>query len=215
MFRHVEAWVFDVDNTLYDPEHGVFDQIDRKMTEFIAAALSLSAEAANDLRKDYYHAHGTTLAGLMAVHGLAPDAYLEAVHDVDLSHMPAAPALGAAIAALPGRKIVHTNGSRAHGARVIAHLGIAGVFDGVYGIEDSDYAPKPAQTAFEQVLRRAEIDPARAAMIEDTARNLAAPHAMGMRTIWKRNADPLARQGSDGAHIDVAIDDLTAFLTAL
>lgn len=214
-FTHIETWVFDLDNTLYAPEYGVFDQIDAKMTAFISDALSITAEAANALRAEYWRAFGTTLNGLMQVHDLPPEAFLESVHDIDLSHMPPDRTLGAALSALPGRKIVHTNGSRRHAENVLARLEIEDGFDAVYGIEDSDYEPKPAVEAYRRVAARAGYAPDTAAMFEDTARNLEAPYALGMRTVWRANDCPKASDGADGDHIDFVAHDLTDFLNRL
>ena len=143
-FDHVEAWVFDLDNTLYPADCNLFAQIDRRMGEFIAEELGLSLEAAQALRKTYYYEHGTTLAGLMRLHGIWPDAFLDYVHDIDLSAVAASPELAAAIDALPGRKFVFTNGSRKHAEAVAARLGVLGRFDDIFDIHALEYIhPKP------------------------------------------------------------------------
>ncbi|MGH6748923.1 MAG: pyrimidine 5'-nucleotidase, partial [Methyloceanibacter sp.] len=123
-FDHVEAWVFDLDNTLYPADCNLFAQIDRRMGEFIAQQLGLTLEEAQALRQTYYYEYGTTLAGLVRLHGISPDAFLDYVHDIDLSAVAAAPELGAAIDALPGRKFIFTNGSRKHAEAVAARLGV-------------------------------------------------------------------------------------------
>lgn len=143
-FRHVETWVFDLDNTLYPPETRLFDQIEIRMTDYVMAALGVGEAQANHLRRHYWHTYGTTLVGLMAEHGLDPEPYLAHVHDIDLSAVSMAPRLSAALDALPGRKVVYTNGSREHGRRVTEALGIAGCFSALYGFEDAGYEPKPS-----------------------------------------------------------------------
>ena len=214
-FAHVDAWVFDLDNTLYDYRCRLFDQIDARMTRFIAEALDVDPAEANTLRAEYWRVHGTTLHGLMSEHAMKPERFLDYVHDIDLTAVAENPALGAAIEALPGRKIVHTNGSRRHGERVLARLGISEVFSGVYGIEDSDYLPKPRREAFERVIGAAAIAPRSAAMFEDTARNLEAPHALGMRTVWTPTDDAHASDGAEGEHVHFVAHDLSAFLERL
>ncbi|MEL6979571.1 MAG: pyrimidine 5'-nucleotidase [Pseudomonadota bacterium] len=214
-FAHVRDWVFDLDNTLYSARHRLFDQIDQRMTAFIAETLSLEVEAANTLRAVYWREHGTTLNGLMREHGMKPARFLDYVHDIDLSAVPEDPALGAAIERLPGRKIVYTNGSRGHAARILAHLGIEAAFDAVFGIEDSAYEPKPRRAAYDRVFSLAAVEPRRAAMVEDTARNLEAPHEMGMVTVWTPTECGLARDGADGAHVHFIAEDLAAFLRPL
>lgn len=208
-FHHVIDWVFDLDNTLYSPEARLFDQIERRMTAFVMQALGVDRPEADRLRQHYWQLYGTTLAGLMHEHDVDPAPYLVEVHDISLDHLTPDPALRAGIAALPGRRIVYTNGSAPYARRVLAARGLSGLFDGVFGVEDAGFRPKPDRVAFETVFARAGITPARAAMFEDDPRNLAAPHAMGMRTVHVAPA-PLP-----APHIEHHTDDLAGFLARL
>lgn len=208
-FHHVIDWVFDLDNTLYPPEARLFDQIERRMTAFVMQALGVDRPEADRLRQHYWQLYGTTLAGLMHEHDVDPAPYLVEVHDISLDHLTPDPALRAGIAALPGRRIVYTNGSAPYARRVLAARGLSGLFDGVFGVEDAGFRPKPDRVAFETVFARAGITPARAAMFEDDPRNLAAPHAMGMRTVHVAPA-PLP-----APHIEHHTDDLADFLARL
>lgn len=210
-FLHVETWVFDLDNTLYPPEVRLFEQIEARMNAWVMESLGVDLPRATHLRRRYWELHGTTLAGLMAEHGTEPDPYLAAVHDIDLSAVAPTPELAAAVAALPGRKIVHTNGSRAHARNVTAALGLGGVFDAIYGFEDAGYAPKPRKEAFARVFAADGLTPARAAMFEDDPRNLAVPHALGMRTVLVGPLTP----GAPTAHVHHVTDDLVGFLARL
>ncbi|WP_170390469.1 pyrimidine 5'-nucleotidase [Ruegeria arenilitoris] len=208
-FSHVTQWVFDLDNTLYPPHMRLFDQIEVLMTEYVVEALRVDRAEADRLRQHYWREHGTTLAGLMAEHDLDPEPYLHAVHQVDLSHMEPDPSLAAHIRALPGRRIVYTNGSAPYAERVLASRGLDGLFDAIYGVEHAGYRPKPDKAAFETVFSRDGIHPDRAAMFEDEPRNLKAPHDMGMRTVH------VAPDPHDADHIHHHTDDLTAFLARL
>lgn len=208
-FAHVRTWVFDLDNTLYPPEARLFDQIEARMTAYVMQALGIDRAEADRLRGHYWHRYGTTLAGLMQEHGLDPVPYLADVHDIALDALRPAPDLCAAIAALPGRRIVYTNGSSPYAERVIAARGLAGVFDAVYGVEHAGFRPKPERRAFEAVLAKDGSDPACAAMFEDDARNLAEPHALGMRTVL------VAACPDPAPHIHHHTDDLAGFLTRL
>ena len=181
---HVETWIFDLDNTLYHPSARLFDQINARMTGFIMRELGLDRAAADGLRRSYWQRYGTTLGGLIDSHGIDPEQFLDEVHAIDLSALRPDAALAAAIGGLPGTRIVHTNGARAHAVRVLAARGLEGVFDAVYAIEDNDLAAKPRPDAYRRVIRLSGLDPARAAMIEDDVRNLEAPKALGMATIW-------------------------------
>ncbi|MBP7241714.1 pyrimidine 5'-nucleotidase [Amaricoccus sp.] len=209
-FVAVETWVFDLDNTLYSPRFRLFDQIERRMTAFVSETLGVDTERASELRAAYWREYGTTLAGLMAEHGVAPGPYLAAVHDIDLSGMAPAPDLATAIARLPGRKVVFTNGSREHARRVTAALGISGAFDALYGVEDAGYLPKPREAAYARVFGAEGLDPRRAAMFEDDPRNLEAPHRLGMRTVLVG-----AVTGEAPAHVHHRTDDLAGFLARL
>ena len=204
-FRDVHTWVFDLDNTLYPPSARLFDQIEVKMTSYVMSELGVGRDEADSLRSQYWRDYGTTLNGLMQVHRIDPAPYLEAVHDIDLSGLAQAPELTEAITALPGRKIVYTNGSRGHADNVMAARGLTDAFDARYGIEDARYQPKPDQAAFETVFALDGMTAAGAAMVEDDLRNLAAPRAMGMRTLWVTDAahDPAA---------DATTENLTEFL---
>ncbi|WP_299844765.1 pyrimidine 5'-nucleotidase [uncultured Roseovarius sp.] len=208
-FNHVDTWVFDLDNTLYPPRARLFDQIEVKMTQYVMGALGVDRAEADRLRTKYWHEHGTTLAGLMNEHDIDPDPYLVAVHEISLDHLDPDPELRSCIHALPGRKIVYTNGCAPYAERVIAQRGLAGVFHSVYGVEHAGFLPKPQQEAFDAVFARDGVDPRRSAMFEDEARNLKAPHAMGMRTVH------VAPEAEDHAHIHHHTDDLARFLERL
>jgi putative hydrolase of the HAD superfamily len=208
-FHHVTDWVFDLDNTLYPPAVRLFDQIEIRMTDFVMQALGVERTEADRLRKHYWALYGTTLAGLMHEHDVDPAPYLSEVHDISLDRLTPDPALRAGIAALPGRKIVYTNGCAPYAERVVAARGLSGLFDGIYGVEHAAFRPKPERAAFEAVFAQADITPERAAMFEDDPRNLAAPHAMGMRTVH------VAPAPAPADHIEHHTDDLAVFLATL
>ena len=96
------------------------------------------------------------------------------------------PALAQAIEALPGRKLVLTNGSHAHALATSKQLGIDHLFEDFFAIEQADYLPKPALSTYQRFFERHAVDPARAAMFEDMVHNLEAPHASGMLTVLVR-----------------------------
>ncbi|MFZ1468001.1 MAG: pyrimidine 5'-nucleotidase [Paracoccaceae bacterium] len=208
-FQHVDTWVFDLDNTLYPPQMRLFDQIEVRMTQWVMTRLNVSRDHADHLRSHYWATYGTTLAGLMQEHGIAPDEYLADVHDIDFSPLTPDPLLAARIRALPGRRIVYTNADTPYAAKVLQARGLSGVFDAVYGVENAGYRPKPEAAAFEAVFAADGLTPARAAMFEDDPRNLAAPHAMGMRTVH------IAEQPLPAPHIHHHATDLSAFLGCL
>jgi putative hydrolase of the HAD superfamily len=208
-FQHVDTWVFDLDNTLYPPHMRLFDQIDRKMTDFVMRITGVGPTQADHLRKSYWLDYGTTLAGLMMHHDVDPVPYLIEVHDIDFSVLSPDPELRGAISRLNGRRIVYTNGSAPYARQVITARGLDGVFDAVYGVEDADYHPKPQELAFAKVFTRDGLAPKSAAMFEDDVRNLKVPHALGMRTVL------VTPEHAAHDHVDHHTSDLTAFLNAL
>lgn len=211
-----DVWIFDLDNTLYPAEMALFPQIEQRMTAYVMRLLAVGQDHADQLRRDYWRQHGTTLAGLMAEHAIDPLAYLAEVHDVDFTGVAPAPDLARAIDALPGRKIVHTNADSHYARKVLAARGLD-LFEAVYGVEETGFHPKPQRAAYEAVIALAGFDPRRAVFFEDDPRNLEVPHAMGMGTVLvgrgRRGPDP--GLGGDGSHIDRRTDDLTAFLRTI
>ncbi len=208
-FSHVTHWVFDLDNTLYPPEAALFDQIEVRMTAWVMETLKVSQAEADHLRRHYWATYGTTLAGLMREHDIDPAPYLHAVHDISFDHMRVDHDLVSHIKSLPGRRIVYTNGSEPYARNVLKARGLHDCFDAVYGVEHANFHPKPERQAFDLVFARDGVDCSRGAMFEDDARNLAAPHDLGMRCVH------VAPKRALGDHIHHHTDDLTAFLSHL
>jgi putative hydrolase of the HAD superfamily len=219
-FRHVDTWIFDLDNTLYPASCDLFAQIDRKMTTFVQELLALDADEARALQKAYYRDHGTTLNGLMHNHGVDPDEYLGFVHNIDLGALNIDRDLKKAIARLPGRRYVFTNGCRNHAARVLQRLELDALFDAIWDIRSIDYRPKPDPDSYRRMLEEHAVVSARAAMFEDVARNLVPAHELGLTTVWVRNGSAWSKQGPEhpapeAKHIHYEIDDLAHFLQTI
>ena len=210
--RDVEAWVFDLDNTLYSATIALFSQIDERMRSYIAAFLGLPIDNAYALQKQYFREYGTSLRGLMHVHGMEPEPFLDHVHDIDVSVLPANPALEAALAALPGRKLIYTNASTLHAVRVMERLGVAHHFDAVFDIVEAAYQPKPEPAPYGSLVSRFGLNPSSTVMVEDMARNLAPAAAMGMITAWVRTGSELGEVGATTVRIDHTVDDLVVWL---
>jgi len=219
-FRHIETWVFDLDNTLYPSVCDLFGQIDARMTEYVSRLLDLPQEEARELQKAYYRDHGTTLNGLMRVNGADPEAYLDFVHDIDLSVLSPDPAMHSALDRLPGRKFVFTNGCSNHANRVLERLGLAAHFEDLWDIRTIDYRPKPDPAAYRTVVEKSGLDPREGAMFDDVARNLVEARALGMTTVWLKNGSEWSRQGpthpvAQPHHIDYETKDLPSFLASI
>lgn len=208
-FAPVRSWVFDLDHTLYPPTDRLFAQIEVRMRDFVSRTLGVDSAEADRLRAHYWATYGTTLAGLMEVHGVPPDDYLVEVHDIDMSHMRPDPDLHQNIARLPGRRVIFTNGTRPYAERVLQARGLGGLFDAIYGVEHAGFHPKPRAEAYATVFAAEGLDPRTAAMFEDDPRNLAVPHELGMRTIH------VAPEAAPAPHIEFHTDDLTRFLSQI
>ena len=214
-FAHVETWIFDLDNTIYPARHNLFDQVDVRIGAFIARLLDLDAVAARRIQKQYFREHGTTLHGLMLNHDIDPHDFLDFVHDIDVACIPPDPGLDQNLEQLGGRKVIFTNGSTGHAENVLKRLGIAGQFDGIFAITDADFVPKPEAAPYATLVERFAIDPARAVMVEDIARNLEPAAALGMTTVWVRTDSVWAAAESEKDYVHHTIDDVADWLALL
>lgn len=217
--HHVDSWIFDLDNTLYPARADLFARIDARMTAFVARSLDLPADEARTLQKRYFHAYGTTLAGLMAEHAVDPHAFLAEVHDIEMDVLEHDAPLVAAIARLPGRKLVFTNGDAPYALKVLERLGLRDSFEGVHDIHAMALSPKPAASAYRGLCDRWGIDPARALFADDMARNLRPAKALGMTTVWVDNGSeqgPGDGEGDAGRDfIDYTVGDLAPWLEGI
>ena len=221
-FGQVETWVFDLDNTLYPHHLNLWQQVDERIRDYIAGFLNITHDEAFRLQKDYYRRYGTSMRGLMTEHGMKPDDFLDFVHQIDHSPLEPNPGLGAAIERLPGRKLILTNGTRRHADAVMQRLGIHEHFDDIFDIVAADLEPKPLPQTYDRFLARHDVDPTKAAMFEDLARNLQVPHALGMTTVLvvPEGSREVLREawemeGRDAAHVDHVTDDLVRFLESI
>jgi putative hydrolase of the HAD superfamily len=218
-FAHVDTWVFDLDNTLYPASSDLWPKIDARITLFMIELFGLDGMSSRALQKYYYERYGTTLHGLMEEHDITADEFLQFVHDIDRSSLVPNHSLATAITALPGRKLILTNGSREHALRTAEQLGLAKMFEDVFDIVAGNLVPKPNPKAYERFFEKHGVDPAGAAMFEDIERNLVVPHARGMRTTLvvpkagqRDHRDPWEVAKERPRHVDYVTDDLESFL---
>lgn len=212
----IDTWLFDLDNTLYHARYNLFDQVESRIRDFIADFLKVDRDEAFALQKKYWREHGTSLRGLMSLHQCPPEKFIDYVHDIDLSGIPASPELDALLAGLPGRKVIFTNGSAPHARRIMEKLGVTRHFEDVFDIVAAGYTPKPDMAVYQGVVKRLGIDPRRAIMLDDMAHNLKPAHQLGMRTVWVRTAESVERLKvvGDGErdHVHHETEDLVEFL---
>ncbi|WOE75466.1 pyrimidine 5'-nucleotidase [Alterisphingorhabdus coralli] len=214
-FDHVRYWVFDLDNTLYSADLGLFDLIDVKMGRYISELLGVDAGDARIIQKRYFRDHGTTLAGLMHHHGIDPHDFLEFVHDIDMAALDPRPDLARQIADLPGEKYIFTNADATYAAKVLERLGLSALFSGIHDIHATRYQPKPEDHAYDSLIETLDIDPRQSLFFEDMARNLLPAKKRGMATVWIDNGSELGDHGHDPEHIDLHIKDLSQALATI
>jgi putative hydrolase of the HAD superfamily len=220
---HINTWVFDLDNTLYPADCDLWPKIDQRITLYLSHLFGLDGMSSRALQKYYYQRYGTTLRGLMEEHGIGPKEFLDFTHDIDRSSLLPDLALASAITALPGRKLILTNGSRDHAFLTAGALGLEAMFEDIFDIADADFVPKPAAATYERFFERHAVDPARAVMVEDLANNLIIPHERGMTTVLvvpkpgqmdHRDVFEILRDAAP-PYIDFVTSDLARFLTGL
>ena len=218
-FADTDAWIFDLDNTLYPRSTNLFRQVDERIRAYVRRLLNVDEAEADRIQKTFYREHGTTLRGLMLRHNVDPDDFLAFVHDIDHSVVPADPALGAALLRLPGKKYIFTNGSRGHAEKVAARLGFPEHFSDIFDIIAANLVPKPERETYDRFVKHFGVRPDRAAMFEDLTRNLIVPKSIGMKTVLV--VPPGTREvfhgeweyeGREDDHIDFVTDDLARFI---
>ncbi|MGH6830715.1 MAG: pyrimidine 5'-nucleotidase [Methylocella sp.] len=217
---HIDTWVFDLDNTLYPADCDLWPKIDQRITLYLSYLFGLDGMSSRALQKYYYQRYGTTLRGLMEEHHIGPGEFLDFTHDIDRSSLLPDLALVNAVSALPGRKLILTNGSREHALLTAGALGLEAVFENIFDIADADFVPKPAAATYERFFERHAVDPVRAVMFEDLAENLIIPHERGMTTVLvvpkpgqmdHREAFEICRDAAP-TYIDFVTSDLARFL---
>lgn len=213
--NHIDTWIFDLDNTLYPASCDLFALIDARMNLYLQQLLGADEAEAHRIQKLYFREHGTTLSGLMAVHGTDPHHFLDFVHDIDLDRVSQNPALRSAISALPGRKLVFTNGDVPYAERVLEALGLDRCFEAVHDIHAMEYQPKPHPEAYAGLCRSWGIKPASSLFAEDMARNLKPAKDIGMTTLWVNNGSEQAGGEACPSFIDHETHEITAWLAGL
>ncbi len=205
---HIDTWLFDLDNTLYPFEAQVMSNVSERMTAFVMRELKLSRDDAFSLQKKYLYEHGTTLAGLMAYHGISPRVFLDDVHDVPLDALLPDPDMPGLLGNLKGRRMVFSNGDEKHVTRLLTHLNLDALFDDVFHLEHADYIPKPQMTTYERMIARLSVKPEATLFFEDSAHNLKPARDLGMVTVL---VGPHAQANTD-SHVDFRAPSLKAFL---
>jgi len=208
---HVRNWIFDLDNTLYPHGARLFEQVDRRITDYIARFFKVDRDEAYKIQKGYFHTRGTTLSGLMAEHGVDPYEYLADVHDIEMDVLDENAPLAAAIARLPGRKIIFTNADALYAGKILSKLGLGESFEAIHDVHAAQYRPKPAPEAYQHLCDAYGLDPAQSMFADDMARNLKPAKQIGMTTLWVDNGSEQGEEG-DRDFVDFTTRDITHWL---
>ncbi len=207
----IDTILFDLDNTLYPATSQIWEATVLRIEAFMRERMNIAEEDLAHLRLDYLERYGTTLSGLYQEHRIDRDEYLHFVHDMDIAELlPANPALAAVLTALPQRKLIFTNASRAHAERVLAALGVATAFDGIISLEDLDYISKPDPGVYPLAFSLARATSAAGTLfVDDQARNLDPARALGWATVLVGNQP-------NGGHPHIErVEDLLVAMPAL
>jgi putative hydrolase of the HAD superfamily len=207
-YQSSETWLFDLDNTLYPSDSGLFDQIRARIADFLVRRCGVAEASLTATQQRYRNEFGSTLAGLMAKKQTEPEPFLSFVHDVDYGVIDANPALARALAGLSGRRYIFTNGSTEHAKNVLDRLGIADLFDDVFDIVRAGYVPKPKPEPYDRIVSDFELVPHETVFVEDMARNLAPAKSRGMTTVLVAQTD-----GAATVEADYVISDLAGWLS--
>ena len=180
----IDTWIFDLDNTLYLADSGIFQQVHKLMGKFIVEHLNVNINEAINIQRKYYKKHGTTLRGLMDNHGIDPDSFLEEVHKLDYSIVNPNLKLAKNLENLNGKKFIFTNANKKHADSILDKLQIANLFEGIFDIKMANYIPKPEIQTYEKLIETYNINPNKTIMFDDIAKNLVPASKMGITTVW-------------------------------
>ena len=211
-FQLIKYWLFDLDNTLYSAKTKVFDQVEKRMTQYVSNKLDVSMDKAKKIQKNYFHEYNTTLNGLIKNHKIDASEFLEFVHDIDINFLKKDLKLSEELKKLGGKKMIFTNGPKKHALNITRKIGIDQHFDDIFDIVDSNFVPKPNMEPYKKLIEKHKIDPNLCVFVEDIARNLKPAYEMGMTTVWIENDEPWAKKFADGNFINYKTDNLSEFL---
>ena len=212
--KKINTWIFDLDNTLYSADSGIFQQVHKLMGEFISKNLNMDMPEAKKLQSKYYKQHGTTLRGLMDNHGIDPDHFLDEVHRLDYSIVGSNKILNEELHKLQGRKIIYTNANKKHVIDVLNRIDLNNFFDEIFDIKMANYIPKPELKPYEQIIDLFNIEPESSAMFDDIAKNLVPAKKVKFTSVW---VDAGYENFSDDIkaskeYLDFSTRDLSLFL---
>ena len=210
-----QNWIFDLDNTLYDINLGLFKKISKRITDFIMSKYSLDIDHARKIQKEYYLKYGLTLRGLIVEKKLEPEEFLDYVHDVEHPELKKNDQLISKIRILEGKKIIFTNATLNHAKKILKILELEHDFDQIIDIKDLEYIPKPDKRSYKKLLECLNLNKEnldKTIFFEDTVKNLIPAKELGITTVWMKNSINEKDFMKNCNFIDYSFNNLNEFL---
>ena len=213
-----QNWIFDLDNTMYDINLGLFKKISNRITDFIMSKYSLDIDQAKKIQKEYYLKYGLTLRGLIVEKKLEPEEFLDYVHDVEHPELEKNDQLISKIRLLEGKKIIFTNATLNHAKKILKILELEHDFDQIIDIKDLEYIPKPDKRSYKKLLECLNLNKEnldKTIFFEDTVKNLIPAKELGITTVWIKNSINEKDFMKNCNFIDYSFNNLNEFLDTI
>ena len=213
-----QNWIFDLDNTMYDINLGLFKKISNRITDFIMSKYSLDIDQAKKIQKEYYLKYGLTLRGLIVEKKLEPEEFLDYVHDVEHPELKKNDQLISKIRILEGKKIIFTNATSKHAKKILKILELEHDFDQIIDIKDLEYIPKPDKRSYNKLLECLNLNKEnldKTIFFEDTVKNLIPAKELGITTVWMKNSINEKDFIKNCNFIDYSFNNLNEFLDTI
>lgn len=213
-----QNWIFDLDNTMYDINLGLFKKISNRITDFIMSKYSLDIDQAKKIQKEYYLKYGLTLRGLIVEKKLEPEEFLDYVHDVEHPELEKNDQLISKIRILEGKKIIFTNATSKHAKKILKILELEDDFDQIIDIKDLEYIPKPDKRSYKKLLECLNLNKEnldKTIFFEDTVKNLIPAKELGITTVWMKNSINEKDFMKNCNFIDYSFNNLNEFLDTI
>ena len=213
-----QNWIFDLDNTMYDINLGLFKKISNRITDFIVSKYSLDIDQARKIQKEYYLKYGLTLRGLIVEKKLEPEEFLDYVHDVEHPELKKNDQLISKLRILEGKKIIFTNATSKHAKKILNILELEDDFDQIIDIKDLEYIPKPDKRSYKKLLECLNINKEnldKTIFFEDTVKNLIPAKELGITTVWMKNSINEKDFMKNCNFIDYSFNNLNEFLDTI
>ncbi len=213
-----QNWIFDLDNTIYDINLGLFKKISNRITDFIMSKYSLDIDQAKKIQKEYYLRYGLTLRGLIIEKKLDPEEFLDYVHDVEHPELKKNEQLKSKIRILEGKKIIFTNATSKHAKKILKILELEDDFDQIIDIKDLEYIPKPDKRSYKKLLECLNLNKEnldKTIFFEDTIKNLIPAKELGITTVWMKNSINEKDFKKNFSFIDYSFNNLNEFLDTI